>query len=67
MTQKFYEIVWDIRPLEGVGPLEFGMSSEEVADLIGKPDHSRPFDPFFLPDEEKKNMNLLQRNLDLRE
>ena len=57
--QKFYEIDWDIRPLEGVGPLKFGMTPEDAADLIGKPDRARPFDPFFLPDEEKKNMNLL--------
>ena len=32
---------WEIVSFEGMGPIRFGMSPEEVAGIVGPPDRSR--------------------------
>lgn len=32
---------WKLRPFDGVGPLRFGMTREEVHDVLGPPDRAR--------------------------
>jgi hypothetical protein len=36
---------WDVRPLQGVGPLAFGMTPAQVQTLLGPPTHEPWLDP----------------------